>query len=416
MDKKKMYQLLEKMSVTRVSGSNEEFVCANMLKQEIEKMGGVASVVPFQVSQTDFQKVSLSTCHGRQYEVTGYRCSLDTKKEGIEAPFYYMDSTNPIHYIYAKNKIVLVNGYLRKPTYEALIQAGAVGFITFDGDVYDEQADIDIRELREPFFELGKLPGVHMRTIDAMHLVEENPKTITLTLLKEEKMVDSHNVISEIKGSTYENEVIVYTAHYDSVLFSKGAYDNGAGCVILLGLYDYFMHHKPTRTMRFIWCGSEERGLLGSKYYVSQLSKESLETIVLNINVDVAGAILGKDSSVVLGNDALMHMITYLAKEVGFPIDVTQDIYSSDCIPFANQGIPSVNFMRFGVGNSAHIHNRYDTMHFIGEDALYHTYSFVETFSKKLQHYQVFPIDREIPGKIKEKVDKYLFKKTEQTK
>lgn len=416
MDKKKMYQLLEKMSTTRVSGSNEEFLCANQLKQEIEQMNGMADIVPFLVSHTSFQKVNLSTSNGNHYEVTGYRCSLDTKEEGIEAPFYYMDSTNPIHYAYAKGKIVLVNGYLRKPTYEALIKAGAVGFITFDGDVYDEDADIDIRELREPFFELGKLPGVHMRTIDAMHLVEENPKTITLTLLKEEKMVESHNVISEIKGTTYEDEVIVYTAHYDSVLFSKGAYDNGAGCVILLGLYDYFIKQKPTRTMRFIWCGSEERGLLGSKYYVSQLSKEELETIVLNVNVDVAGAILGKDSSVVLGNDALMHMITYLAKEVAFPIDVTQDIYSSDCIPFADKGIPSVNFMRFGVGNSAHIHNRYDTMHFIGEDALYRTYSFVEAFSKRLQQYQVFPIDKEIPEKIKEKVDKYLFKKANQTK
>lgn len=416
MDQKKMYQLLEKMSVTRISGSKEELDCATWLKGEVEQMGGEASIIPFQVSQTEFQKVSLSTCNGQQYEVTGYRCSLDTKTVGLEAPFYYMDSIHPIHYIYAKGKIVLVNGYLRKPTYEALIKAGAVGFITYDGDVYDEQADIDVRELREPFFELGKLPGVHMRTIDAMHLVEENPKMVRLTLLKEEKMVDSHNVISEIKGSIYADEVIVYTAHYDSVLFSKGAYDNGAGSVILLGLYDYFMHHKPTRTMRFVWCGSEERGLLGSKYYVSQLSKENLETIVLNVNVDVAGAILGKDSSVVLGNEALMHMITYLAKEVGFPIDVTQDIYSSDCIPFADQGIPSVNFMRFGVGNSAHIHSRYDTMHFIGENALYHTYSFIEIFSERLQHYRVFPIDREIPEKIKDKVDKYLFKKTEQTK
>lgn len=49
-----MYQLLEKMSVTRISGSKEELDCATWLKGEVEQMGGEASIIPFQVSQTKF--------------------------------------------------------------------------------------------------------------------------------------------------------------------------------------------------------------------------------------------------------------------------------------------------------------------------------------------------------------------------
>ena len=105
-----------------------------------------------------------------------------------------------------------------------------------------------------------------------------------------------------------------------------------------------------------------------------------------------------------------------LAKELAFPIDVSQDIYSSDCIPFADRGVPAINFMRFGVGNSAHIHDRYDTMYFISADALDKTYQFVKEFSLRLQNYKVFPIEKEIPENIVKRVDEYLFKKEDNKK
>lgn len=72
--------------------------------------------------------------------------------------------------------------------------------------------------------------------------------------------------------------------------------------------------------------------------------------------------------------------------------------------------------MRFGVGNSAHIHDRYDTMYFISADALDKTYQFVKEFSLRLQNYKVFPIEKEIPENIVKRVDEYLFKKEDNKK
>ena len=62
------------------------------------------------------------------------------------------------------------------------------------------------------------------------------------------------------------------------------AYDNGAGSVILVKLFEYFYNNKPTRTVRFIWCGSEEMGLLGSKAHV-KLHEEELDKYVYCCNL-----------------------------------------------------------------------------------------------------------------------------------
>ena len=119
-----------------------------------------------------------------------------------------------------------------------------------------------------------------MRTTDAMELIKSNPTLVTIDNDQDEFKATSQNVISEIKGELEEE--IVFTAHYDSVPFSRGVYDNGAGSAILLELYRYFINNKPKRTLRFIWCGSEERGLLGSKAFVKKHNKQ-LKNIVLCI-------------------------------------------------------------------------------------------------------------------------------------
>ena len=70
------------------------------------------------------------------------------------------------------------------------------------------------------------------------------------------------------------DEIITFSAHYDSVSYSKGAYDNASGSACILELLAYFNQHKPDRTLRFIWCGSEEEGLLGSRDYVEKHKKD----------------------------------------------------------------------------------------------------------------------------------------------
>ncbi len=403
-----IYNLLEKISFTRVSGSKEELDCANILKNEVNKLGNTAQIWPFEVSGYKILKATL-TANGKQYEVSGIK---GTQNASITAPFYYMETTLDVDQYEIKGKIVLINGLINVPTYKKLLKYGAVGFISYSGDINDtkENSDLENKELRDVLRNKGIIPGVHLRTTEAIKLVEDYPDEVTLEIEQEEFKLTSHNVISEIEGNIYKDEVITITAHYDSVEFSKGAYDNGAGSVLIMKLYEYFMANKPKRTLRFIWCGSEERGLLGSKAYVNSLTEEELQKIIFNINVDVAGTILGTEYASVMAENGLVEYVNYLSNEISFPIMTKQDIYSSDSIPFSDKGIPAINLMRFGRPGAAHIHNRYDTMAFISKKSLEKTYMFLEYISNKLINSNTFPVKREIPECIKKKIDEYLFK------
>ena len=403
-----IYNLLEKISFTRVSGSTEEFKCANILKEVVETLGGQAEISPFEVSGYNIKKATL-TGNGKSYEVSGIKGSGNAL---ITAPFYYMETNLDTDKYEIKGKIDLINGVMNVTTYKKLLNYGAVGFISYSGDITDtnNNSDLENKELRDVLRNKGIIPGVHMRTKSAIELVRDNPKEVTLELSQEDFALTSHNVISEITGYMYPDEVITVTAHYDSVEFSKGAYDNGAGSVLIMKLYEYFMKNAPKRTLRFIWCGSEERGLLGSKAYVASLSEEELQKIIFNINVDVAGTVLGTEYASIMAENALVDYVDYISSEIAFPIVTRQDIYSSDSIPFSDKGIPAINLMRFGRPGAAHIHNRHDTMSFISKESLEKTYLFLEYLSNKIINANVFPVKREIPDNIKKKIDEYLFK------
>ena len=401
-----LYKTLKEFEYTRNSGSKEELQTANKIR---EKISGESSLQEFKVSIFDSRDVILKS-DDKEYEVSAINAS--GSNVDIKAPFYYMETTLDIDKKELNKKIVLINGLITKDIYEKLIKNSASAFISFSGDIIDDPSltDLEIKELREPLRRLGVIPGVHMRAKTAMELVRDNPQTLKLSFKQTTKEVISNNIIAEIKGNTFSNEVIVITAHYDSVMYSKGVYDNASGSVLILKLYNYFLANPPKRTVRFIWCGYEERGLLGSKAYVNSLTEEELDKIILNINVDVAGSILGIDECIVTAEDKLANYLEYISKEEGLIVKVVQDIYSSDSIPFADKKIPAINLCRFGVRGTAHIHTRYDNMSFISEKSLNNTYKILEHISNRLINAYSFPVKKEISEEIIKKIDQYLYK------
>ena len=89
-----------------------------------------------------------------------------------------------------------------------------------------------------------------------------------------------------------------------------------SGCAGLLGILEQMKEQPRHYGLRFVFCGSEERGLLGSKAYVAAHAEE-LDKIVLNINLDMIGTYMGKFIACVSAEEKLSHYITYMAAEVG---------------------------------------------------------------------------------------------------
>jgi Zn-dependent M28 family amino/carboxypeptidase len=215
-------------------------------------------------------------------------------------------------------------------------------------------------------------------------------------------------VILDLPGEVAET--IVLTAHYDSTSLSNGAYDNMSGCVGLAAMADYFSRNPHRYGLRFIWCGSEERGLLGSKAYCAAHSEE-LKNIVLCVNLDMIGSIMGKFIACCSAEEKLCHYISYLGSELGFGVAAKQDVYSSDSTPFADSGVPSLSFARIAPNNTGTIHNRYDTIELMSGEQMERDVAFITAFVSRMANAVRCPVDRTIPDAVKEKLDTYLNRK-----
>ena len=90
--------------------------------------------------------------------------------------------------------------------------------------------------------------------------------------------VQSFNVIGELKGSEYSDEIIVVSGHLDSWDLGQGAHDDGAGVVHAMEVLRLFkvLGIKPKRTIRVVLFMNEENGLRGGIEYARhvELKKE----------------------------------------------------------------------------------------------------------------------------------------------
>jgi len=283
-----------------------------------------------------------------------------------------------------------------------------VGFVTYDGHVNYTDRDIDQRELRGYVHKGNKIPGVNINVKDATALINKGVTNAKITVVQEEFTANSHNVILDLPGEV--EEYIVLTAHYDSTSLSVGAYDNMSGSVGILGIAEYFAKHPHRYGLRFIWCGSEERGLLGSKAYCAS-HEEAVKKIVLNINLDMIGSVMGKFIAACTSEEKLANYITYMGYELGFPIGARQDIYSSDSSPFADCGVPAVSFARLGPNHTGTIHNSYDTAALLKGEQMVQDIDFLIAFTDRMANAKMCPVAREIPANMKEKLDNYMGRK-----
>ena len=410
------FALLKELAYERVSGSEAERTAAERILAEAQAAGAEAHIEEFTVEngKVNHAKLVVTAPYYKEYEVNGYERAKSTPAEGLDGEFYYAENLLPVHLENCKGKIVMINGGLRRKDYEKLQKAGAAAILAFSGSTLDRRSETDnarpkLREaLTEPF---GDAVALMLRAADAAEIVRRGAKQMHIELQAENYDATSQNVCATIEGTEHPEEIISFGAHYDSVYFSTGVYDNMSGSVIILELLRYFAKHKPARTLKFNWYGSEEQGLLGSKAWVAA-HEEELKDHVLMINVDVAAPTLGQNVAPVLATEAAVGYVDALMHEAGIACETKLDIYSSDCIPFADKGVPAVNFCRFGAQGANYIHDRRDNLKsaYIDEHALDITLQQTLMFSKRVANAKSFPIKREVCDEIVKKVDEYLFK------
>jgi len=125
-----------------------------------------------------------------------------------------------------------------------------------------------------------KIPAGAVTAEDAdliVDLLRQGTVKIKLILTPQQlPNVESYNVIGDLKGSEFPEQVIIVSGHLDSWDLGTGAIDDGAGVAVSMEAANLIqrLHLKPKRTIRVIAWINEENGLAGSKQYEKDHNKE----------------------------------------------------------------------------------------------------------------------------------------------
>jgi Iap family predicted aminopeptidase len=337
-----------------------------------------------------------------------------------ELRLLYLEQGSEIDFALAgdlSDTAVLLNELREAEVYKRLVEHKAAAFLVFKGKYYstDYEASLYSQPLRDHFAQIGAIPGFAITAADANRLIGEEVETVHLTLEQEDTEETSQNVLATIKGADLPEESVALTAHYDSVPLGTGAWDNATGAAVLLAVYRHFIANPPRRTMRFIWCGSEELGLLGSKAYISQ-HEELLESIRFAFNFDMCGTALGNNEIFIAGSRELESYVDQFCRIAGYSAKMISRVQSSDSAPFCDRGIPALGLSR-GTMAAAEIHSVRDVAAVLSESALRRNLEFAVKIIGSFVNAAVIPVKREISDETKKELDRYFcrdVKKTEE--
>lgn len=409
-DKTRAWETLKKLSFERVTGTEAEKKAAEMIREECEKAGVEAHLEEYEIDMPEITeaKFCITAPVEKEYVCIALGKSGNTPDEGIEAPFKYIENAVDANLTDVCGKICLVQGRTGPDLIKKLCEKGALGCIGMRGSFFEEP---EMKTELRPGNLFGKgdveLPAVAIHIKDAEELVRLNPEKVKMVVKQDgNHKGQSQNVVATIEGTdpALKKETLVFSAHYDSVRYSTGAWDNMTGSVTILELLRHYAENPPKRTVKFVWCGSEEIGCVGSMKYC-KAHEEELKDAILNINFDMTGVTLGYEYLCCTASEDVMHAFEYVAKLNGYPLTSKMDIYSSDSTSFAGVGVPSCTFARLNPQGGATIHNRHDTMDHLDPDSFMITLNFVLLLSGQILNAPVNVIPRKFSPDIEKKLE-----------
>jgi carboxypeptidase Q len=197
------------------------------------------------------------------------------------------------------------------------------------------------------YFNVASIPAAAITAEDAdliARLAAQGPVRLHLVLNSQmSTQVDSYNVIGDLRGSEYPEQVVIVSGHIDSWDLGTGAIDDAAGVSIAMATA-HLIHQlklRPTRTIRVVaWMG-EEAGLLGARAYAKEHAGEMANHIAAIETDSGAGHAMG---IYITGDRSLPGLIQPVAdvlQESGAGILRNLEESAPDLIPLYFRGVPA---------------------------------------------------------------------------
>jgi len=185
--------------------------------------------------------------------------------------------------------------------------------------------------------------------------------TLSADVKAKTEVITSYNVVGMLPGTKRPDETVIYTAHHDHLGVGQpdsngdrifnGALDNSTGVAHVIEQARAFAKAPRTeRSVVFLLVGAEEKGLLGSEYYVAN-PLYPLEKTVAVLNTDSMG-VWGPARDFSISGTARLELLDLLIAEAArrgrsFTPDQRPEaggFFRSDHFPFAKAGVPAVSW------------------------------------------------------------------------
>ena len=370
----------------RLSGSSNlektlEWIIDTMKKDGLENVHGEEVMVPKWVRGREYARMSAPW--GKDLAMLGLGGSVGTGGKELEGEVLVVSNFDELKERAkdAKGKIVLYNvpfttyGKTVQYRYRGASEAAKVGAIA------SLVRSVGPYSMNTPHtgtsaYEDGvkKIPHAAITIEDAamMGRMSRLGLKIKVTLYMEARSfgdVPSQNVMGEIRGSEYPDEVIVLGGHIDSWDVGQGAHDDGGGCVAAwhavklikdLGL-------KPKRTIRAVMWTNEENGLRGGEAYRDNYIND-LDNHILAMESDAG--VFKPSGFGFTGSDeafAILQDIGTLLTKIDSGV-ITKGGGGADIGPIMREGVPGMGLKVDGTRYFWYHHTAADTFDKIDKD------------------------------------------------
>lgn len=401
MDKRTINRILSDTAYIRYAGTEGERRCAEYLASCCARLGLTARMEEYSFDTFRVHTERLMV-DDEQFECRGY---LGAQSGEVTAELYYLPVTDEASLKKCRGRVIITDRPCGSLLYNMAVENGAKGIITYNGNANMPDNDIDIRRIGFDYDRECGIPVVNVNIKTALELIKRQGKTCSITLAQSPCVAISQNVILDIPGESEEQ--IVLSAHYDSTALSVGAYDNMSGSIALLYIAEHFAKRKNRFSIRLLWCGGEELGLLGSLEYC-RAHKDELKNAVLNINLDMLGPIIGDFAAFSCADEKMEQDLRSFLGRHRYRGDIHHKIRFSDSNSFVYFGVPAVSFARYAPNTLTQTHTRYDTAEVISGEVLLKDMkiitAFVEDLQKNFEKYA--PIG--ISEKIRDEVENFM--------
>jgi hypothetical protein len=303
------------------------------------------------------------------------------------------------------SRIVLTSGtgLHRGAIYAQCERAGAAGFILSNPEEGMQLHTGSVGDVRG-----GAIPAVSIgcesgRQIQRFAMA--GPTRITLATQATMMQATTWNVMGELKGNEYPDELVIIGGHLDSHEIGPGAYDNATGAVMVMEAARLLAKQRRhlKRTIRFIGFAGEEVGLLGSHYH-ARTHAAQLRKARFMLNCDMPA--LGRPRGLAFHKcpKAAAYMATLATQMESELLCQNREHCHSDHYPFILQGLPTAGLAGGKIAPSVRhfVHMAADTVEKISLTDLRDCAAFVARILLRAANDDQWPHMRRTSGEIKE--------------